>query len=156
MVSLLSVGACSKGGGVDYCKNHNSFHADHLDALAKLTINLSDGGELEGSVSMPLAVFANMAESEVDDLFNDAENLFTLQAERSCTVSVVGLDRGATNIGARFKASCGGDNKLGRVAVSMFEHFRNLEEVETLVTTSATSKRFAISRQCDSPIFRLD
>jgi hypothetical protein len=37
----------------------------------------------------------------------------------------------------------------------LFDIISELEEVEAHFTTPVTQKRFAISRQCDSAIFRL-
>ena len=51
---------------------------------------------------------------------------------------------------------------LGRVPVledgdvTIFESAAEIEEIEVTINTSATSKRFAISRQCKAAIFRLD
>jgi hypothetical protein len=59
-------------------------------------------------------------------------------------------------ISASFESRCGAGNKIGQVDVLIFDSSPELEEVEVLVTTPATSKHFAISRQCDAAIFRLD
>ena len=46
--------------------------------------------------------------------------------------------------------------KLKQVDVTLLDVVAELGEIEVIITTEATSKRFAISRQCPSAIFRLD
>lgn len=150
------VSACSKDVGVDFCQNHGAFHSDHLDSIARLSIEVSDTGHLEGGLSIPKTSFGEMRESDLIALLGVAENTFALQTERPCAVSVTYSAANAVGLEVEYSASCGADNKFGKINVSLFEHLKQLEEVETSVTTPATSKRFAISRQCDSPIFRLD
>ena len=152
----VSFSGCSKDDGVDYCKNHGVFHSDHLDTIATLAIRISDAGDLEGSLSIPQVAFGEETEPNLTSLLGDANNIFALETERPCAVSVTSIAVDGDSVEAQFAASCGADNKLRRVNVSLFENVGNLEEVVTSVTTSATSKRFAISRQCDRPIFRLD
>ena len=156
MVVAILIGACSKDDGVDYCKNHGVFHADHLDTVANLIIEILDDGGVMGSLSIPNVASGDAAESELMELLRESRNLFTLQSESPCAVSVPRVAANAESLEATFAANCGADNKLGKIDVSLFDHLSELEEVVTSVTTSATSKQFAISRQCDSPIFRLD
>ena len=49
-----------------------------------------------------------------------------------------------------------GDDRLRQIDVSIFEQFPDLDEIEVSMSTPVTQKRFAISRQCERPIFRLD
>lgn len=156
LVVAASLGACGEDNGVDYCKNHYVFHSDHLDSLANLTIILSDTGDLEGNLSMPEVVFGEISESDTSSILGDPDNTFTLQTESPCTVSVKSISPTADGINASFEASCGPDNKVGRIDVALFDHITALEEVVVSITTPATNKRFGISRQCDGPIFRLD
>lgn len=150
------VGACAEDNGVDYCKNHGAFHADHLDTVATLAIGVTDAGDLKGRLSIPQAAFGEATESDIESLLSDAETTFALQSEQPCEVSVVRVVANVDGLEATFAASCGADNKIGKIDVSLFDTLSHLEEVVTSITTSATSKRFEISRQCDSPIFRLD
>jgi hypothetical protein len=55
-----------------------------------------------------------------------------------------------------FESQCGEDNRLRQLDIALFDLLPNLDEVEVSMTTPATQKRFAINRQCDAPIFRLD
>jgi len=156
MIAILSLGACGKDNGVDYCDNHYGFHTDHLDTIAELSIELTDSGDLDGRLMMPQAVFGDMAESDIRKLLGDAESTFVLQSEVPCRISVTNISSTDRKFEAQYAANCGTDNKLGRISVTLFDQLDGLEEVVASVTTSATSKRFAISRQCDAPIFRLD
>lgn len=152
----IAIVACTKDEGVDYCRNHGAFHAAHLSSIATLVLEVSDTGDLKGSLSIPRSTFGGVAESDLTALFGDAEKSFTLQSEHPCVVAVTDISMSAAGLEARFAASCGADNKLGKINVLLFGHLKQLEEVVASVTTSATSKRFGISRQCDSPIFRID
>lgn len=49
-----------------------------------------------------------------------------------------------------------GEGRLRQIDVSILDQFPNLEEIEVTMSTTATQKRFAISRRCANPIFRLD
>lgn len=156
MVAAAMVSACGNDGGVDYCQNHDKVHASHLDSIATLAINVSDTGDIEGSLSIPNEAFGGATEADFESLLGDAKNIFALQSERPCDVSIASVVSSADGLDATFGASCGADNKLGKIDVSLFDSVNDLEEVLTTITTSATSKHFEISRQCDSPIFRLD
>jgi len=48
------------------------------------------------------------------------------------------------------------DDRLRQIDVSVFDQFPGLDEIEVSMSTHVTQKRFAISRQCERPIFRLD
>jgi len=156
MVAAVSISACSKDDGIDFCKHHNTFHSDHLDSVAELTIEISDDGVIAGNLSIPETGFGEIDESDLRSLLSDSTSIFTLESEEPCAVSVTSIGVSATGLEADFAAGCGADNKLGRINVSLFENIGGVQEVVTSVTTSATSKRFAISRQCDNPIFRLE
>jgi len=49
-----------------------------------------------------------------------------------------------------------GGARLRQIDVSILDQIPELEEIEVSMSTTATRKRFAINRQCESPIFRLD
>lgn len=155
LFAALSLGACSSSDAGDYCKHHFEVHADHLESIASLNLFVS-GGDLSGELSIPGAALTGLAANEVDALFADAGNIFTVQSESECAVAVTASDRVSDAIGAHFEAHCGSDNKLGTIDITLFDHLAELDELEASVTTSATAKHFAISRQCDAPIFRLE
>ena len=156
IVAAASLGACEKGGTGDFCKNHYEYHSDHLNTAASLTLELSETGDLNGGLMIPNAVFGDMAVADIEALLANAGRTYTLQSEEPCTISVTDVISTSSNFKAAYAASCGPDNKLGRINVRLFDHLSELEEVVTSVATPATSKRFAINRRCDAPIFRLD
>jgi hypothetical protein len=148
LVAAATLNACGQDNGVDYCKNHYAYHSDHLDSLATLTIKLSDVGALDGKLSIPI--------TDVEAILADPNKTFSLQTEVPCEVTVEGISPTSEGVDVEFVANCGPDNKIGQIDVALFDHVAALEEVVVSITTSATNKRFGISRQCDSPIFRLD
>jgi hypothetical protein len=153
---VASLVACNKNEEVDYCGNHYEFHANHLDASATLTIDISESGDLDGSLMIPDINYGDETEASIRFLLDDPDKIFTLQTETPCAVSVTGVSSSGEGLETKLVASCGPDNKLGQINVALFEHMPNLEELVVSVTTPATTKRFGISRQCDGPIFRLD
>ena len=156
LVVAATMGACSEDNGVDYCKNHYQFHADHLDSLARLTINISAVGVLDGKLSMPDEVSGELSDFEVSSILGDPGSTFTLNTEVPCDVAIESISPTVEGVDVMFEADCGPDNKIGQIDVALFDHITALEEVVVTITTPATSKRFGISRQCDKPIFRLD
>ena len=156
LVTVTSLLACNKSEEVDYCDNHYEFHADHLDTSATLTIEISESGDLYGSLTIPDTNFDDETEASIRILLGDSDKIFTLQTETPCAVSVTGVSSSGEGLEMKMTASCGPDNKLGQISVALFEHMPTLEEVVVSVTTPATTKRFGINRQCDGPIFRLD
>lgn len=48
------------------------------------------------------------------------------------------------------------DGRTRQIDVYAFDQLPELQEIEVTMTTPATSKRFAISRECPNPVFRLD
>lgn len=156
LVTAITFAACTKNAEVDYCDNHYEFHADHLDTSATLTIDISKSGDLDGSLRVPYSNFGDETEANIRLLLGDPDNIFTLQTESACDVSVTGVSSSGYGLATKLFASCGSDNKLEQINVALFDHMAALEEVVVSVTTPATNKRFGISRLCDGPIFRLD
>lgn len=155
LFAVISLGACSDSDSGDYCKHHFEVHAEHRESIASLDLLVS-GGDLSGEVSIPGAALAGLAANDIDALFGDAGNFFAVQSESDCEVTVTASNSVSDTMSAEFEAHCGADNKLGKIDITLFEHLAELDELEASVTTSATAKHFAISRQCDAPIFRLE
>lgn len=157
LLPFFAVGVgCTKDDGVNYCKNHYTFHDQHRDSVASMNIKYSEAGELTGEVFVPLVTFGDAAGEAIDEMLSQSGNVLMLQTASPCAVTVaevLSTDAGYT---AKFSASCGADNKLAQIDVPLFDNVDKLDEVVVVVETSATSKRFGISRQCDAPIFRLD
>jgi hypothetical protein len=148
LVVAATVSGCGQDNGTDFCMNHYAYHSDHLDSVASLTIKLSDVGVLDGKLSIP-----NFDDS---GMLGDPNKAFSLQTEVPCELEVASISAAGEGIDVTYLANCGPDNQVGQIDVMLFDHIAALEEVVVSITTSATSKRFGISRQCDGPIFRLD
>lgn len=153
-LALILLGGCTKDEATDYCKNHYRFHDSHLDSLATLNIELNEQGELSTRLGLPGGVIDG--NSQIDQLLMNPVNVYTLQTTSPCREAVARVDHEADQLNASYTAECGAENKLEQVDVVLFENLPVLDEVLVNVITPATAKRFAISRQCERAIFRLD
>ena len=140
----------------DFCRNHYAFHSDHIDTVANLSIDIASSGLLIGELQLPSELITAGARDDVIATLRKPENTFTLETERECSGSKVTALSDANGVNVLFEANCGIDNRLGQVNVAVFDHVAGLEEAVVTVTTPATMKRFAISRQCEAAIFRID
>ncbi len=59
-------------------------------------------------------------------------------------------------VNALYESGCSQETDFRQLNITLFESIDAVHEVEALVTASATTKRFAISRQCSNAIFSLD
>lgn len=146
------VSACTPDNDVDYCRDHYLYHADHLEGLGRLSISLSEDGVLSSDLLLPET---SISDAAVDALQN-VGSVYRLQTSRACTSATSDVRRQGSAILASYESQCGTDNKIGQLDVVLFDNLASLEELEVVVKTPVTQKRFAISRQCDSAIFRLD
>lgn len=157
-VALLSLAlllsGCTRDEDRDYCKNHYRFHHEHLDTLAVLEIDLDNEGVLSTLLRLPASAFDDLA--QMKQQLSRQENVYTLQIAGECqaTSAEVGGDGDAAL--ARYRSSCGSERKLEQINVTLFQSLPKLDEVLVDVKTPATAKHFAISRQCDRAIFRLE
>lgn len=161
LVLLVLLSACGKKEQTDYCKNHYLFHAEHLDTLAHLDMTLNADGLMTTQLRLPIAIFAASppgADSRMAALVNtlsDNQDLYTLQTQNECQSAEIQVARDGNQLNIETNAVCGAGNRLKQVDVSLLDVIPELEEIEVNVTTEATAKHFAISRQCSSAIFRL-
>ena len=142
----LAITACVQDNGPDSCRDHYLVHAGHADSIGYLAVNLTANGRLTKEL--------RLSNEFMDvELANDA---FGLQADADCSSSDAIVRRTAAGLVATFESECGEGNRLRQLDVSVFGLLPGLEEIEVSVSTPVTQKRFAINRQCKSPIFRLD
>ncbi len=159
---LLFLGACNKEERRDYCKNHYLFHADHADTLARLEVTINNEGLLQSSLAIPSTIFGpdpGLAEDRMHELallLQQNQSVYSLQTERDCEVETPEIRQDADGLLVKYESRCGSDNRLRQVDIHLLDLVPELEEVEARITTDATSKQFAISRQCESAIFRLE
>jgi hypothetical protein len=145
--------ACSKNRAADFCRDHAQFHAEHAASNAVLSIVMTDDGRIDSEVRLPEAIFGGNSTLAV---LQDVSKVYALQTESECSRGEPTLSSSEGMIVGAYTSSCGADNRLRQVDVLLFDSLSNLEEVEVSVVTSATQKTFAINRQCESAIFRVE
>lgn len=150
------IAACGEQSSGDHCDNHYELHANHLDSVATLSVELSESGTLESRLLIPSSVFGDLARADIEILLANTENTFTVQSTTACSSPNTSLNWTNDVLEVRSASDCGADNRVEKINIALFDHVAGLEEIVASVTTAATAKRFAISRKCDAPIFRLD
>ena len=157
LVTCMLLHACTENNAGGFCQNHYLFHQDHGDTIGLLTINLPEDGRVASDLKLPVYIFegANRL-GELNDYLQQSDNIYSLNTAQQCDAASSTVSIQGRTINASFESRCGDGNKIGQVDVLLFDSLPELEEVEVLITTPATSKRFAISRQCSTAIFRLD
>ncbi len=154
LMSLLcfALAACAPEQAPEFCRNHALYHDEHLDSLASLNVTMTEDGIIRSELSIPISVMAGMP----SELFEDSHKVYSLQTENECAASNVILNETYNSVAASYESYCGIDNQIGQLDFLLFETLAALDEVEVTVTTPVTQKHFAINRQCDSAIFRLE
>jgi hypothetical protein len=154
LMSLLcfALAACAPEQAPEFCRNHALFHAEHLDTLVSLNVTMTEDGIIRSELSIPISVMAGMP----SELLEDSRKVYSLQTENECVGSVGTIDETGNSVAASYESNCGVDNKIGQLDILLFELVPALDEVEVTVTTPVTQKHFAINRQCDSAIFKLE
>ena len=149
--------ACSRQRSEDYCSNHYIFHASHLDSIGNLDITHSADGIVRAEFSLPTSLFDENVDviGPLIDILNDPDKVFSFQTEIPCAVNRIKVSSDAASIVANYQMDCGAETRIRQIDVLLFDIVDDLDEVESFITTPATQKRFAISRRCESPIFRL-
>lgn len=157
LMSCILISACSQKAAHDYCRDHYLFHPGHVGEVGSLEITVAENGSVSGLLNLPAAIFS----ADKGRVISAARNLripgsiISLDNEYGCEETGPSVVESDAAISATFEAACSGTYALKQVDVSVFDAVRELEEVVVTVTTPATSKQFAISRQCDAAIFRL-
>ncbi len=154
LMSLLcfALAACAPEQAPEFCRNHALFHDEHLDSLASLNVTMTEEGIIRSELSIPISVMAEVS----SELLENSHKVYSLQTENECIASSVILNETDSSVAASYESNCGVDNKIGQLDILLFETLPALDEVEVTVTTPVTQKHFAINRQCDSAIFRLE
>lgn len=155
-IFVLVLGACTSDDGVDYCKNHYVFHPDHASSVARLSIEVSANGNVSGELRLQPSTASDLGDDDLRRLLQSPGRVFLLQSAEACEMNAGSIGEQDGDILVKYAAHCGEGNKLGQVDVALFDHLPGLDEIVVRVRTPAAAKRFAISRQCDHPIFRLD
>ena len=152
LLCCIALSACTGEDAVDYCRDHYLLHAGHQDDLGTLAVTMADSGILSTELTLP----ASSLIDGIDELLEDPQLVYTLQTNSECTAATSTVRRLDSTVVATYESRCGIDNKIGQLDIVLFDTLTSLDEIEVNVVTPATQKRFAISRQCESAIFRLD
>ena len=152
-VSCLLLVACVEEKAPEYCRNHAQFHGAHAASTGSLQVTIAATGEVHSELRLPPGVFGQQSPVAV---LETAGNVLSLQTAIACGAPEVTLQSSQESIIASYESHCGADNKIGQLDIVLFDRLPLLDEVEVIVTTPVTQKHFAINRQCDSAIFRLE
>jgi hypothetical protein len=153
--------ACDSRQGEDFCADHHLVHDSHLDSIGRLDIRHANDGTISADFSVPLSILNGNAGrpgqsiAQIEAMLSEPGNVFSLQSAAACNLTSSNVTSDANLINASYVADCGAGMRIEQVNVLLFDMVEQLDEVETFVVTPATQKRFAISRRCESPIFRL-
>lgn len=112
---------------------------------------------MTASFAYPTERFVSESErrSELIEALSDPQHVYSIPDRDDCNhLNPVVSDRDG-NLVAEYESQCGQVAEIKRVSVTILESVAEIEEVEVTINTPATSKHFAISRQCSAPIFRL-
>jgi hypothetical protein len=148
----IVMSACSGEEEVEYCKDHHLFHAEHRDELGTLAISMVDDGTLHSILTLPEPTLTEGLDQQLEDV----QTVYSLKTERDCAAATPTIRRADGYLIATYESGCGTDNKIGQLDFVLFNTWPSLEEIEVNVVTPVTQKHFAIIRQCESAVFRLD
>ena len=151
LLCCMFLSACGGEEEIGYCKDHYQFHTEHQDDLGMLAITMRDDGMLSSILTLPASAWSE----GIDEQLKDPQAVYSLQTAQECGPTNSAVRREEDSLVATYETDCGIDNKIGQVDVVLFNTLTSIEELEVSVVTPATQKHFAISRQCDSAIFRL-
>lgn len=157
LLAGLALVACGGKEGADYCLNHYLTHAEHQATVTMLRIDVSNDGSLTAILTQPVESFAKSVERQAGfpETLTDPEHVYSIAGRDDCVHSTPRVSSRDGVFVAEYASQCGQGAALKLVNVSILESVPEIDEVEVTIQTPATSKHFAISRQCAAPIFRL-
>jgi hypothetical protein len=153
---FFSIAGCTTDNKTDYCKNHYVHHANHLDSLAELDIELQADGIMRSKMQLPPSRSSSDGVRTELQLLQDFNKVFRIRTDAKCEPGEARVETAHDSWLLTYTADCGIENRITAVEVEVFDRLPDLEEVLVSVVTAATSKTFVISRQCDNPIFRFE
>lgn len=158
LLAAITLAACGGKEGADYCLNHYLLHAEHQASVATLRVDVSDHGTLTATLSQPAGSLVAVVDRPdgFPDSLNDPGHVYSIPDRSDCVHSRPRVSGRDGVFIAEYESRCGPGAEIKRVNVTILDAVPEIEEVEVTIKTPATSKHFAISRQCTAPIFRLD
>lgn len=156
LVFCVVVVACAEQED-DYCRDHFLFHEQHRAVTGTFEVRIDEDGRLTAELLQPVAAFP--ADGKGLAVFVDAlahaENVYSAGSSGQCSTTSESVIERDNLVTASYESRCNTENILKEVDVSIFDFADDLDEIVVTITTPATSKHFAISRQCSAAIFRL-
>ena len=154
---IATLSACAREESNAYCRDHYLYHAEHLADTGKLDIVVTGDGILSSALILP-AVIVSSTDRRRDDLISlmrRPESIYSSADVSRCIGKNVAVSMIDDTMTVELEANCHSISNLKQVDVVLFDTIPELQELEITITTPATSKQFAINRQCDAAIFRL-
>ena len=153
--TMVVLSACTQQESEDFCDNHYLFHEAHLDSIGSLELTHSSAGTVQSEFSVPTSIIDAQTIDRLSEILDEPDRVFSFRTGIACRMTGSNVTSDADLIVATYEMDCGAGTRIEQVDVLLFDVIEELDEIEVHVTTPATQKRFAINRQCDSPIFRL-
>ena len=150
--TIAMIGGCTSDSGTDLCRDHHRFHADHAASAVKMDVRVSDENVISGTLLLPPHI--DISQDTYDKL-SSYRSIIAVDANAQCEPGATSMESVDESLVVNFTVECSPDKRIRRVDVALLDKVTALEEVVVTITTPATSKHFAINRQCAAPIFRL-
>ena len=150
--------ACTDNKADDYCRDHHIYHEEHRAETGTLDVQVNEDGQLTAELMQPSLVFesGDGRLATFIGALETADNVYSAGATGQCSHTSASVTERDGTIFASYKSQCNTDDTLKKVDVSIFDLADEIDEIVVTVVTPATSKHFAISRQCSAAIFRLE
>ena len=147
--------SCAQEQGGGFCQDHHQVHTSHADSAGQLQIDIDRDNSIKGMLSLPAAGFDEDMNLDIGTRLARPGQLILIEGGGVCgEIEIDPPDSGAT-LTTQFTLDCDPAVQIKQVDVMLLESIPEIDEIVVSVSTPATSKRFAISRHCDAPIFRL-
>jgi len=129
-----------------FCNAHKDVHQTHALDVSHVDIEYQASGSLTTTVQVPLTAIDLVS-------LEDTSRVLVVEAEKTCQLVSVNIDKQGQYWQAAYHIDCGQDNRLRKVSIALLDKFPTINEVEANIQTPAAHKHFVLNRQCDSPIF---
>ena len=157
VLATALMSACTDQASEDICNSHHLFHASHVDRVSDLQITHTQDGTVRADISIPKSILdtSGMSTERLAEIIRNPDNVFSFQFEGSCGANRSNVTPNAAGLNATYQMECDSEVRIAQIDVLLFDVVDELDEVVANIATPATQKRFAINRQCDRAIFRL-
>lgn len=161
LFSAIFLCACGKEStGNDYCSQHKLYHPDHAYKVGSLDLTYTEDGMINAKLSIPDQALLGASSADNASVIQgavhtieDVDNIFSIEGGSRCQNLQSNVVRDDANLVAHYVFDCGSENRLQKVDIRLLEYLPQLDELVAEIDTPAVSKTFAISRQCEKPIY---